>query len=312
MAAALVAVAVMAGLTFASPAHARTDDRTKEVWFVHGYDRYESTNCGATFAEMRRRFSEWGFSGYFRTVGYYHGDYNGCDTLAHGFHHIHWGDAGNHRNGAHTAQTSIRHLAYHFAWHLYEKASRHGRTVDIVAHSMGGLITRYAIALTEEGHSDFPPYLRVEDVVTMGTPHGGARHWAHACGDAQCNEMVAGSRLLQDLENGPSGWDPDAPRGGDTDWSTFGSDDDSVVAADRAAATADDGYPYNDYMSSCHKIWYTTVNDIEHSDFRTDSSSADSAVGHRYDCNNGGSWIYSTKLPWPVRRAARALTWGTE
>jgi hypothetical protein len=56
--------------------------------------------------------------------------------------------------------------------------------------------------------------------------------------------MRAGSDFLVWLEN--NAWNP--PGAGGTDWSTFGSDDDNAVAADRAAATARDRDPVSDYM----------------------------------------------------------------
>ncbi len=309
--AALVALAMLGGGVFATSAQARTDNRAKDVWFVHGLDWVgeSGVDCAATFAEMKRRFREWGFTGAWGTTGYYHGDTN-CSRLdGHGYHTVHWGDLRDHKNGSHTSWTSIRHLAYHFAWQLWNNAGRYNETVDIVTHSMGGLIARYALTLTEEGHPEFPPYLFVEDVVTLGTPHGGARWAAWGCVVTQCEEMRAGSRLLQDLENG-FGWHPDTWVA--TDWSTYGSDDDDAVAADRAAATADDRSPIHDYMGSCHKTWYMESSNIEHDEFRTASSSADSADVYRYDCNNGGGWAKDYYSQWPVRRAARALTWGTE
>ncbi len=45
--------------------------------------------------------------------------------------------------------------------------------VDIVAHSMGGLVSRYYINLLEG-------YKRVSRFITLGTPHGGSRLWSFA------------------------------------------------------------------------------------------------------------------------------------
>lgn len=143
----------------------------------------------------------------------------------------------------------------------------------------------------------------------MGTPHGGARWHANGCWERQCREMAAGSSLLTDMESSWSGWEPDSLVA--TDWSTYGSDDDSWVAADRAAGTARDRSPAHDYIGSCHKTWYLTSNNIEHGDFLTDSTSNLTADVYRYNCNGTG-WRRDYTSRWPVRRAARALTWGTE
>ena len=181
---------------------------------------------------------------------------------------------------------------------------------------MGGLIIRYAIAQTKNRHPDFPPSLRIEDVVTMGTPHGGVRNSWLTVGCAsfayQCRQMSAGSDVLKWLEDDDrnnNGWNPQSSVA--TDWSTYGSDDDDLVAADRAAGTANDRSPAHDYIGSCHKTWYKTSNNIEHSDFKTDASSAVTADASRYNCNGTG-WTSDPTLYWPVRRAARALNWGTE
>ena len=48
-----------------------------------------------------------------------------------------------------------------------------GKPVDIVAHSMGGLITRVALLGSAQGWEGFPPKLDVNNVVTLSTPHRG-------------------------------------------------------------------------------------------------------------------------------------------
>ncbi|MEY2516944.1 MAG: hypothetical protein QOJ89_4302 [bacterium] len=65
---------------------------------------------------------------------------------------------------------------------------------------MGGLIIRYALAAVALHHPDFPPLLRVDDVVTLGTPHGGARGpWSSFEGA----EMRPGSDFLKSLQRVP-------------------------------------------------------------------------------------------------------------
>jgi len=288
----------------------RSDNRAKPVMFIHGINRNNpaSSDCEHDFSAMRTAFRGWGHTAELATVGYYHHD-RGCDfsIALHGSHSTHYGGSAEHTNdGGHSADTDIRHLGYHLAWTLWNRHSRHGRSVDVVAHSMGGLITRYALAQTERGHPDFPPYLRVEDAVTLGTPHGGARWYSIGCAYDQCDQMRAGSSLLRWLES--NAWEPDGLGG--TDWSTMGSDDDSAVAADRAAGTANDRDPSHLYMGSCHKTWYRTDSNIEHSDYLYDTSPAFTAVAWAYHRCSGGWTLY--QLPWPVRRADFAVTYGTE
>ena len=175
--------------------------------------------------------------------------------------------------------------------------------MDAVTHSMGGLILRYAMAQVERDHPSFPPYLRIEDVVTLGTPHGGARFTSFVCWTTQCDQMRAGSGFLNWLQS--YAWEPDTAV--NTDWSTYGSDSDQWVAADRAAGTDSDRSPAHKYIGSCHKTWYKDISGIRHDDFKTLTSSADSANGYRFDCNGAG-WTRDTLMQWPVRRTARALT----
>ncbi|MFJ2591339.1 esterase/lipase family protein, partial [Streptomyces sp. NPDC087538] len=52
--------------------------------------------------------------------------------------------------------------------------SAKGQTVDLVGHSMGGLIIRAALAGYAKGDPTWPDTLYVEDVVTLGTPHKAA------------------------------------------------------------------------------------------------------------------------------------------
>ena len=48
-----------------------------------------------------------------------------------------------------------------------------GKPVDIVGHSMGGLIARVALLGSAQGWEGFPPKLNVDNVVTLSTPHQG-------------------------------------------------------------------------------------------------------------------------------------------
>jgi hypothetical protein len=118
--------------------------------------------------------------------------------------------------------------------------------------------------------------------------------------------MSPGSDFLVWLEN--NAWEPDGLGG--TQWSTQGSDDDNLVAADRAVGTDQDRDPVNKYFGSCHKTWYTTVNDIEHTDFLHDTQGAFTAQAYARHCPTG--WVFYSGLPWPVRRADYAVTFGDQ
>jgi hypothetical protein len=302
-AAALLLLLAVAG-SVVGEAEARSDNRKKPIIFIHGLAQDNSSNCASTWNDMKRKFRDWGHTGAFTTLAYYRGDRYCSHWLGHhGRHDRHYA-SGHDGEGGHTADTDIRHLGYHLAWTISSHHARSGRNVDVVAHSMGGLMVRYALAQVERGHDRFPPRLLVEDVVTMGTPHGGSR-WYAICGRLQCGQMRAGSEFLVWLER--NGWEPDG-RGG-TDWSTFGSGDDALVAADRAAGTARDRDPVHDYIGSCHKVWYHDSSNIEHSDFPHDTSKRTTADVWRFNCGTGG-WVWDPTSHWPVRRADLAVTFG--
>ena len=300
---------VLALGVFAPASAARTDNRSKPVIFVHGLNRSDNagSDCAKDFGVMRRAFRRWGHTGRFTAVSYYRFDRNCNHSISHhGKHRRHFGgDAEHYDAGGHSANTDIRHLGYHLARYIWRHHSRHGRAVDIVGHSMGGLIARYAVAQTQRSHPDFPPRLLVEDIVTLGTPHGGARWYSIGCRYDQCGQMRAGSGFLVWLEQ--NAWNPQGAGG--TDWSTFGSDDDNAVAADRAAATARDRDPVSDYMGSCHKVWYRESTNIEHSEFLTSASKRITADVYRRNCP--GRFVTDNTSHWPVRRADLAITFGS-
>ncbi len=93
-------------------------------------------------------------------------------------HHSHRGDRG-HNNDA-----DIRHLAYHLANYIHKhfvKGRDNPIKVSIVAHSMGAIVTRYALAMAARGEPGFPPVF-VNDVVLAGGPHRGSINVDKSCG----------------------------------------------------------------------------------------------------------------------------------
>lgn len=120
-------------------------------------------------------------------------------------------------------------------------------------------MARYALAQVAANNPAFPPKLLVDNVVTLGTPHGGAKFGKLAQCDTlaqlgsvrECREMRAGSTFLADLEG--TGWNPQGADG--TDWTAIGSDGDKAVAADRAVGTSSDRLQ-DRYFGACHKVWY--------------------------------------------------------
>lgn len=140
-----------------------------------------------------------------------------------------------------------------FAWYLYLNfGNQPGRNVEIVAHSMGGLIVRAALYLmhTSVQSVTMPPTLgNISDVITFETPHGGEWGAGVPCGDcAQGTQIDPASNFMNDMAN--LGQDPQAGANG-TDWTLFGSDSDPFFPSDKAT-----------FMDGGHKAYYVCDFDI--------------------------------------------------
>lgn len=73
-----------------------------------------------------------------------------------------------------TDNDHLAHLGCLFAWYIYDTFTRNGIPVEVVAHSMGGLITREAVGGSGGHLAGFPSApLLVTRAVTVATPHGG-------------------------------------------------------------------------------------------------------------------------------------------
>jgi hypothetical protein len=301
-----LSVLLLASVVAVPRAAARTDTTDKPIYLVHGHAGGSETDC-AQWDTLRDAFRSWGATGPIKTVAFYFRDKH-CNTniaLSGSPGERHRAvPRGAHKRGSHTSNAPIAHLAYHLAWNIYDTYSRYGRPVDAIGHSMGGLIIRYAVAATERHEFDFPPYLLVEDVVTMGTPHGGLRGFVPQDISGEVNEMTPGSKLLRYLER--NAWNPQARDG--TDWLTMGSAADDTVAADSAAATYPHRTPINRYMGSAHKVWYTARDKIKHSDYyKLDSTQATASALERLA---PGPFTLSHAVLWPLRRAFDSLVSG--
>jgi hypothetical protein len=279
----------------ASPPH--SPDRSKPVVLIHGLDMRGpvfrddcNKSWGKVIAFLRRR----GWTNTIYPIHYYHQDIP-CDDKPglgpiangyiahHGSHAAHY--SSGHRDGSHTAETSIRHLAYHFAWFLHDHFSSKNIRVEIVAHSMGGLISRYAINAVQRHFPGFPSKLLVEDIVTLGTPHSGSPI-AALCGWLECEEMFDHSATslltyLKDYAQNPQG-------AGGTQWSVIGSTRDLEVPSGSATA-----------MNVPNKAKYQSSAGIGHSEYMQEDRVTYDAEVDWWD-QLSGTWRHSTSAPWPV------------
>ncbi|HEX9991311.1 MAG TPA: hypothetical protein VGB14_00135 [Acidimicrobiales bacterium] len=270
-AAAVAAAVVLALLVVpATPASARTDNRSKPVLFLHGLDAFGSAGSDCNmWNPMINALRAWGHTGAMVKIKYYTYDTNCTSSIGSGDQNV-----------------SITTLGNSLAWFIWNNYTSRGITVDIVGHSMGGLITRSALA--QAGGAGAPAYLYVEDVVTLATPHSGSS-WAYGCGWLQCEQIRPGSGFLSGLRQNPQG-------SGGTDWTLIGSDSDGIVSESSATG-----------MSAAHKVQYWWP-DYGHSDYYGDTSDArDADVQY----NDNAGWFAWYDAPRAVRWSDYALTYGS-
>lgn len=241
---ALVAVAALAAVATTACEPARPDDRSKVVIMVHGYSPLGAgTNCGSAFGSLTNTLRSKGFTGAMVTVGFYDSDSNCSVNLRS------WGDISN--------GSSWKDLAKAMSTYVYETYTKKGVTVDLVGHSMGGLIVRGAVYGAKKGESGFSAPLLVEDAVTLAAPHAGAAWYSKGCLWGQCSGLKPGSDELDWVR---ADGNPQGKAG--TEWTVLGSTNDDVVPA---ASALDLGVP-ND-----RKVQYSN---LEHSDYQSNAASA--------------------------------------
>ncbi|GEM_PF-1965790 len=222
---------------------------TDPIVFIHGISYNSSITCtgsGGLWSNPISYLQNWHiglgsdeilWTGQFYTVGYYDQDVRcGSDAQqgALGFQlstrYNNWAPKCNGYGGTNnndptvgTNHEKLEHVSCEFAWFLWNSFSSAGINVKIVAHSMGGLITRYAIQKVQQGDPAFPPLLYVSDVVTFSTPHGALTYDQTKLSDYFCGfctqstEMGTGS-FMTDITNHDH---PSALNG--TDWTLIGS-----------------------------------------------------------------------------------------
>ncbi|MGW0916810.1 esterase/lipase family protein [Streptomyces sp. NPDC002784] len=287
---ALLALAVLFGA--AAPANAapsRSDGRSKVI-FVHGFDPTgvvgAAVNCKEYWSSAINYFKSKNYAdNQLITYGYYKKE-SGSDGCTTRF---------KDKDGKYgTRNTSLTTLAKHFAnrvHNAYSSSPYGGQKVDVVAHSMGGLVVRAALYHVRKGTAGFPPYLYIEDVVTLGTPHDGANTaQLNLCAfhDAlQCRQMRKGSNFLDGLPQTPS----KSHMG--TDWTAVSSHDDKTVSAGSGT-----------WISAQHKLQYDDSGNkaISHTALKSHKNGT-----YRARVKDAGSWSSYTDRMAPVVKAYKAV-----
>lgn len=257
-------LSVTIGLSFvAQAASAKT---TATVLLVHGFqfDSSPGVDCAATWKTVKSELTAQGH-GNVKTVGYYAGDKN-CDIML----------------GKFDQDIPIEDIAKKLA----ATAATLG-TVDLIGHSMGGLIATQALSAAqakEGGYTNF----KANNLVTAGTPFGGSP-LALACTYRQCAEMRPGSNFLGHLNA------IDFKAGDKTDTTTLASYMDAVVPWMSAQP---DG--------SKHAVTYMTGG---HSDYLCIGGSGTKFANSRMSIT--ASMSFTTSAETPAHRIATAIASGS-
>jgi hypothetical protein len=134
---------------------------------------------------------------------------------------------GTNANQDGTNMESLYHVSCLLNWYLHLNF-QDGWNVEIVAHSMGGLIVRNAIYQVQKRMATWtmPATLpNISDVVTFGTPHGGEYGADQICSlCTQGKDIVPGNYFMNEMFNSAQN-----PQWGGTDWTMIGSYYDVVV-----------------------------------------------------------------------------------
>ena len=278
------------------------------VVFVHGFELDGSNSCDGTWGDLLDALRTTGWTNTFVISRYYADDSSCGSTGREPLANVNIGQYGSHdvfhpsghvtRDGVivgHSTDARIRHLAYHWAWMVYERYTRDLHPIKAVGHSMGGLIIRSALKEVQAGNPVFPPRLIVEDVVTLGTPHSGAG-FANGCAltHEQCRDLRPDSDFLNDLSaNGQN------PQGdGRTEWTAIGAHDDDSVTAGSATN-----------MTAAEELQYAAGQGIEHGEYMHKKLGAD-LLDHDADADIwhfGRACAQFSTTFWPVTVTHLAL-----
>jgi hypothetical protein len=206
----------------------------------------------------------------------------------------------------HTGNTNIRHVAYHFAWMVQQEFG--GGPVNVVGHSMGGLVVRYALSAVQRGDPDFPAKLVIPQVVTVGTPFlGGPRYFGRLCNWwDQCVDLQQGTDRseVQWFFDQVEGNAP--PRGsGRSDWSQIHSMHDGIAPpAESLQFAAHHQYVYNEQITFPKGC--VGPSDCDHTDMLKITYGPWDGM-YRHNIRQPGTWFATTGMPGTTDVVIRAL-----
>jgi hypothetical protein len=237
---AMVVAVLLAGLTTITAQKVFAGSKSHTVLLVHGFNAGSIMDCNKSseFGTLESFLFNNGFS-LVASVGFYNADYDCNEYLAgESSHCTGWYDSGNNDG---TVNEDIRHTTCLLAWFIWDYWTSHGNSIEVIAHSMGGILIRQAMIDTPYV-TQFPPYLYISDVATAGSPHQGISSGSAfissidpgiAC-PGNCVEiaqMEQTNAMMSNMNSKTwrSGFGRDPQGSGGTDWTTMSSDYDDVL-----------------------------------------------------------------------------------
>jgi pimeloyl-ACP methyl ester carboxylesterase len=239
---------------------------TTDVVFVHGYGNCQNpwiSGAGPLLTQYDWRHEP---VAKLHAIEYYGCDWGGESIVGAGPNSASYYPDTIDDNGQ---NTDIRHLGYELAWYLWDHFGSKQLPVDLVGHSMGGLIITYALQRVAAHDPQFPPHLTVPTVVTFSTPFAGAS--VGCAPSVECSEIAPDSAFVHDVMAAG------APQlAGGTLWLLMGSS----AGCDAIPASSTLALPRAtwrvDYRTPCYL----------HTSYVWDTSAAGNATGTL----NGKSW----------------------
>lgn len=325
----LVALALaVGGLAFLAPQHALAGSASNPLLLVHGFSVSSSANCNtsSTFGDIESFFHGQGYTNT-KSLGYYNADSN-CDAYLsqEKSHCTTWYDSGSNDG---TVNEDIRHTSCLLAWYIWDHYTVNGATVAIIGHSMGGILIRQAMNDTPYV-AQFPPYLKVSDVTTAGTPHqgllsGAAWTWStfqNCPGNCvEVTQMEASNALMSNMNSTSfrGGFARNPQGNGGTDWTAMASNNDELLSNGciwfpetlGAPSSVSSGSECGLMPGATHFVVYTGPSPSYcHGCYLTDMDTNWNA-DVSYSDNNGGTWYTTTGLTHSIQTMYYAVLYSS-
>jgi hypothetical protein len=245
---------------------------TQSIVFVHGFrfvygpiskGATDGFDCTAYWGRIPGALSTLGWQGDFRYVKYYIGDSKHSNGAAEGRYSADLHDplyastcTGYSAGADGSNDESLDRLSCLFAQYLNYNFGQSNSDVAIIAHSMGGIIVRNALARvqTDGGQGNFPTSVgQVTDVITLNTPHTGVQvsDTGLACGGCQqVQDLVDAGAVMTYLRIQGRNLQASSVN---TDWTVIGSTCDTIVGNAEMGNTGDENAID---MNARHAIMY--------------------------------------------------------